>query len=446
MNLDPEILLQYTAQLDAMSLIAIISFFVFLLCSALISGTEVAFFSLSKTDIIKISDETKGQNPVVLLLQNPSKLLATILITNNFINILIVLIFASLGEVFLKEQNLSLTILGFILPSSIVKFSIEVLLVTFFILLFGEVLPKVYASRRALKFCNLMCRPLQFLSFFLTPLSFPLINLTNVIEKKLGSKNSNFSVEILSKALELTSEGSTTKEEKKILEGIVSFGNTETVQIMKPRIDIFALSHDETYDEVLTKILKHGYSRNPVYKNSIDNIVGVLYAKDLLGFLDNKDFNWQELLREPFFVPENKKLDDLLVEFRERKNHLAIVVDEYGGTSGIVTLEDVIEEIVGEINDEFDTDDLSYSKIDANNYIFDGKITIKDFCKVLEDTNEEKFEEYKGESETIAGFILEISGKFPKIGEKINFDRYTFTIEALDRKRIKQLKVTRHYE
>ena len=446
MNLDPEILLQYTAQLDVMSLIAIISFIVLLLCSALISGTEVAFFSLSKTDIIKISDETKGQNPVVLLLQNPSKLLATILITNNFINILIVLIFASLGEVFLKEQNLSLTILGFIVPSSIVKFSIEVLLVTFFILLFGEVLPKVYASRRALKFCNLMCRPLQFLTFFLTPLSFPLINLTNVIEKKLGSKNSNFSVEILSKALELTSEGSTTKEEKKILEGIVSFGNTETVQIMKPRIDIFALSHDETYDEVLTKILKHGYSRNPVYKNSIDNIVGVLYAKDLLGFLDNQDFNWQELLREPFFVPENKKLDDLLVEFRERKNHLAIVVDEYGGTSGIVTLEDVIEEIVGEINDEFDTDDLSYSKIDANNYIFDGKITIKDFCKVLEDTDEEKFEESKGESETIAGFILEISGKFPKIGEKINFDRYTFTIEALDRKRIKQLKVTRHHE
>ena len=327
MILDPEILLQYTAQLDVMSLLAIISFFVLLLCSALISGTEVAFFSLSKTDIIKISDETKGQNPVVLLLQNPSKLLATILITNNFINILLVLIFASLGEVFLKDQNLSLTILGFILPSSLVKFSIEVLLVTFFILLFGEVLPKVYASRRALKFCNLMSRPLQFLTFFLTPLSFPLINLTNVIEKKLGSKNSNFSVEILSKALELTSEGSTTKEEKKILEGIVSFGNTETVQIMKPRIDIFALSHDETYDDVLTKILKHGYSRNPVYKNSIDNIIGVLYAKDLLGFLDNKDFNWQELLREPFFVPENKKLDDLLVEFRERKNHLAIVVD-----------------------------------------------------------------------------------------------------------------------
>jgi len=443
---DPEILLQLMAQLDLLSLTAIIFFIVLLFCSALISGTEVAFFSLSKTDIIKISDESKEQNPVVSLLQNPSKLLATILITNNFINILIVLIFASLGEVFFKEQNLSLTIIGFTLPSSVVKFSIEVVLVTFLILLFGEVLPKVYASRRALRFCNLMWRPLQFLTFFLTPLSSPLINLTNIIEKKLGSKNSNFSVEILSKALELTSEGSTTKEEQKILEGIVSFGNTETVQIMKPRIDIFALSYEESYNDVLKKILNNGYSRNPVYKDSIDNIVGVLYSKDLLGFLDKKGFKWQKLLREPFFVPENKKLDDLLVEFRERKNHLAIVVDEYGGTSGIVTLEDVIEEIVGEINDEFDTDDLSYSKIDANNYIFDGKITIKDFCKVLEETKEEKFEEYKGESETIAGFILEISGKFPKIGEKINFDIYTFTIEALDRKRIKQLKVTRNHE
>lgn len=446
MDSDSEILLQYLAQLDVMSLIAVVFFVVLLFCSALISGTEVAFFSLSKTEIIKISEESKEQNPVVLLLQKPSKLLATILITNNFINILIVLIFASLGEVFFKDQNLSLTLIGFTLPSNLIKFSIEVVLVTFLILLFGEVLPKVYASRRALKFCNLMCRPLQFLTFFLTPLSSPLINLTTVIEKKLGSKNSNFSVEILSKALELTSEGSTTKEEQKILEGIVSFGNTETVQIMKPRIDIFALSHDEPYSEVLTKILHHGYSRNPVYKDSIDNIVGVLYSKDLLGFLDKKEFQWQELLREPFFVPENKKLDDLLVDFRERKNHLAVVVDEYGGTSGIVTLEDVIEEIVGEINDEFDTDDLSYSKIDVNNYIFDGKITIKDFCKVLEDTNEEKFEDYKGESETIAGFILEISGKFPKIGEKINFDIYTFTIEALDRKRIKQLKVTRNHE
>lgn len=443
MDPDPELFLNYLAYVDNTSVIAISILFLLLFCSALISGTEVAFFSLSPTDIVKISEKSKQDNPIVKLLQKPSKLLATILITNNFINILIVLIFASLGEVFLKDKNLALKIVDFTLPSSLVKFSIEVILVTFLILLFGEVLPKVYASRRALKFCNFMSKPLQLLTIVLTPLSYPLINLTKIIEKKLGSKNSNFSIEILSKALELTSQGSTTKEEQKILEGIVTFGNTETVQIMKPRIDIFSLSEKETYQEVLTKILKHGYSRNPVYKGSIDNITGILYSKDLLGYLDKKEFNWQKLLRKPFFVPENKKLDDLLGEFRERKNHLAIVVDEYGGTSGLVTLEDVIEEIVGEINDEFDNDDFSYSKIDENNYIFDGKVTIRDFCKVLEDTNEDKFEEYKGESETIAGFILELSGKFPKIGEKINFDIYTFTIEALDRKRIKQLKVTR---
>ena len=443
MDPDPELFLNYLAYVDNTSIIAISILFLLLFCSALISGTEVAFFSLSPTDIVKISEKSKQDNPIVKLLQKPSKLLATILITNNFINILIVLIFASLGEVFLKDKNLALKIVDFTLPSSLVKFSIEVILVTFLILLFGEVLPKVYASRRALKFCNFMSKPLQLLTIALTPLSYPLINLTKIIEKKLGSKNPNFSIEILSKALELTSQGSTTKEEQKILEGIVTFGNTETVQIMKPRIDIFSLSEKETYQEVLTKILKHGYSRNPVYKGSIDNITGILYSKDLLGYLDKKEFNWQKLLRKPFFVPENKKLDDLLGEFRERKNHLAIVVDEYGGTSGLVTLEDVIEEIVGEINDEFDNDDFSYSKIDENNYIFDGKVTIKDFCKVLEDTNEDKFEEYKGESETIAGFILELSGKFPKIGEKINFDIYTFTIEALDRKRIKQLKVTR---
>ena len=443
MDPDPELFLNYLAYVDNTSVIAISILFLLLFCSALISVTEVAFFSLSPTDIVKISEKSKQDNPIVKLLQKPSKLLATILITNNFINILIVLIFASLGEVFLKDKNLALKIVDFTLPSSLVKFSIEVILVTFLILLFGEVLPKVYASRRALKFCNFMSKPLQLLTIVLTPLSYPLINLTKIIEKKLGSKNSNFSIEILSKALELTSQGSTTKEEQKILQGIVTFGNTETVQIMKPRIDIFSLSEKETYQEVLTKILKHGYSRNPVYKGSIDNITGILYSKDLLGYLDKKEFNWQKLLRKPFFVPENKKLDDLLGEFRERKNHLAIVVDEYGGTSGLVTLEDVIEEIVGEINDEFDNDDFSYSKIDENNYIFDGKVTIKDFCKVLEDTNEDKFEEYKGESETIAGFILELSGKFPKIGEKINFDIYTFTIEALDRKRIKQLKVTR---
>lgn len=277
MDPDPELFLNYLASVDNTSFIAISILFLLLFCSALISGTEVAFFSLSPTDIVKISEKSKQDNPIVKLLQKPSKLLATILITNNFINILIVLIFASLGEVFFKDKNLALKIVDFTLPSSLVKFSIEVILVTFLILLFGEVLPKVYASRRALKFCNFMSKPLQLLTIVLTPLSYPLINLTKIIEKKLGSKNSNFSIEILSKALELTSQGSTTKEEQKILQGIVTFGNTETVQIMKPRIDIFSLSEKETYQEVLTKILKHGYSRNPVYKGSIDNITGILH-------------------------------------------------------------------------------------------------------------------------------------------------------------------------
>ena len=273
--------------------------------------------------------------------------------------------------------------------------------------------------------------------------SLPLIKLTGVVEKRLGGKNSDFSVEKLSQALELTSDETTTKEEKKILQGIVTFGNTETVQIMKPRMDIFALSDEETYKEVMDKIVKNGYSRNPVYHESVDNIVGVLYAKDLLAHFDKTNFKWQNLLRKPFFVPENKKLDDLLSEFQEKKNHLAIVVDEYGGTSGIVTLEDVIEEIVGDINDEFDDEDLSYSKLDANNYVFEGKTTIKDFCKVLDIDDEAIFEEEKGESETLAGLLLEISGKFPKKGEKINFHNFSFTVEALDKKRIKQVKVTR---
>lgn len=442
MDPDPELFLTpITLAITFIFGIEIAVLIILLILSALISGTEVSFFSLSQTDLNRLADKSKKENIIVKLLEHPKKLLATILITNNFINILIVLLFTSLD--FFSSLNTPIECFGFSIKPLYVQFGIEVVLVTFLILLFGEVLPKVYASRKALKFSSFMARPMRIMTLLLSGPSKILTSTTHVIEKRLGNTSSNFSVETLSQALELTSEGATTKDEQKILEGIVNFGNTETVQIMKPRIDIFALSDSETYQEVLTKIRKYGYSRNPVYKDSIDNIIGVLYSKDLLGHLEKKEFKWQRILRQPFFVPENKKLDDLLGEFRERKNHLAIVVDEYGGTSGLVTLEDVIEEIVGDINDEFDNDDLSYSKIDQNNYIFDGKITIKDFCKVLADDNEEKFEEFKGESETIAGFILELSGKFPKKGEKIKFDSYVFTIEALDRKRIKQLKVTR---
>lgn len=444
--MDPEpasILLLIALKIDLLITINSIVLIFLLICSALISGTEVAFFSLSQTELDLQTEKTKGNSLVVKLLEKPKKLLATILITNNFINILIVLLFAALGEVLLEAKDFSVDWWIISISSSVVKFTLEVVLVTFLILLFGEVLPKVYASRNALHFSKLMAKPIHFLNTMLSVFSLPLISLTGIVEKRLGGKNSNFSVEKLSQALELTSDNTTTKEEKKILEGIVTFGNTETVQIMKPRIDIFAISDEELYEDVLAKILKNGYSRNPVYHKSIDNIVGVLYAKDLLAHLDKTKFKWQDLLREPFFVPENKKLDDLLSEFQEKKNHLAIVVDEYGGTSGIVTLEDVIEEIVGDINDEFDEEDLSYSKLDANNYVFDGKTTIKDFCKVLNVEDEAIFEEEKGESETLAGFILEVSGKFPRKGEKINFHDYTFTVEALDWKRIKQVKVTR---
>ncbi len=294
----------------------------------------------------------------------------------------------------------------------------------------------------AMKFASFMATPIKVLNATLSFVSIPLLSLTSIIEKRLGKKQQNFSVEKLSQALEITSEEATTKDEQKILEGIVNFGNTDTAQVMCPRMDVFALSDDEIFLEVVKKIIRKGHSRIPVYKDTIDEVIGVLYTKDLLPHLNKKTFQWKKVLREPFFVPENKKLDDLLKEFQEMKNHLAIVVDEYGGTSGIVTLEDIIEEIVGDISDEFDDDDLAYSKLDDHNYVFDGKIVLKDFYKVLDDIDETTFEETKGEAETLAGFILEISGKFPEKNEVVQFNEYQFKIEALDKKRIKQVKVT----
>ena len=439
--MDPESFYLLSINFDFLTTVYVVSLLVLLLLSALISGAEVAFFSISSTKYNEVYEKSKGSNLVVKLLDKPKKLLATILITNNFINILIVLLFAALGEIIFKSLDYQL---NFYLFKVSARFFIEIILITFLILLFGEVLPKVYANRKSFEFASFMAKPISFLNTILTPLGLPLINLTKFAENKFGNKNNNLSVEKLSQALELTSSESTSRGEQKILEGIVNFGNTETVQIMKPRTDVCAIAYDENYEDVLKKILEKGYSRNPVYKENMDDVVGVLYAKDLLAHLNKKKFKWQQLIRDPFFVPENKKLDDLLTEFQEKKNHLAVVVDEYGGTSGIVTLEDVIEEIVGDINDEFDDDDLSYSKIDANNYIFDGKITLKDFCRVLNEENTEQFDKEKGESETIAGFLLEISGKFPKKGEKIIFENYTFTIEVIDKKRIKQIKVTKN--
>jgi len=261
------------------------------------------------------------------------------------------------------------------------------------------------------------------------------------IHKRLGKQKSNLNVDYLSQALELTNADDTTKEEQKILQGIVSFGNTDTKQVMRPRIDIFALETSMSYEHITPQMVINGYSRIPVYMESIDNITGILYAKDLLPYLSQKQFEWKTLLRTPLFVPENKKLDDLMVEFQEKKIHLAIVVDEYGGTSGIVSLEDVLEEIVGDISDEFDDDDLIYSKIDDFNYVFEGNTTLKDFYRIIKLENEDDFENHKGEAETLAGFVLEISKIFPKIRSKIQFKSYTFIIESIDNKRIKQIKV-----
>ncbi|SFS63961.1 gliding motility-associated protein GldE [Lutibacter maritimus] len=412
--------------------LSVVSLFLLLILSALISGAEVAFFSLSRTTLNEATESNSNSKKMVAqLLENPKKLLATILISNNFINILIVLIFAYIGESIFAN-----------ISSEIIKFLIEVVLVTFLILLFGEVLPKIYATRNSLKFAIFMVIPIKVLNVLLSFVSIPLLSLTNVIENKLRKKQSNLSVEKLSQALEITSNDATTKDEQKILQGIVNFGNTETSQIMTPRMDIFALANDEEYESVIAKIVSKGFSRNPVYKENIDDIIGVLYAKDLLPHLNKKQFNWQKLIREPYFVPENKKLDDLLNEFQEMKNHLAIVVDEYGGTSGIITLEDVIEEIVGDINDEYDDDDLFYTKINENTFLFEGKTNLKDFYKVIGSDDAQLFEEEKGESETIAGFILEIYGKFPRKNQVIKFNNYSFKIELMDKKRIKQIKVT----
>lgn len=405
---------------------------VLLICSAMISGAEVALFSLTKSDLEDENLQDKKQIQILSkLLARPKKLLATILVANNFINIGIVILFAFLGNYMFAN-----------ITSPVAKFILEVVVVTFLILLFGEILPKIYASRNNLKFSTFMAYPLRVLDVLFAPLSLPMRSITLGIHNRLGKQKSNISVDQLSQALELTSEYDTTKEEQKILQGIVSFGNTDTKQVMQPRIDVFALNVEQPYDQIIPDIISNGYSRIPVYKENMDTIIGVLYVKDLLPYIDQKNFDWTALLREPFFVPENKKLDDLMAEFQEKKVHLAMVVDEYGGTSGLVSLEDIIEEIVGDISDEFDDEDLIYSKLDDKNYVFEGKTALKDFYKIIKLEDDTLFEDNKGEAETIAGFILENSGGFPKRNSKINFENYMFTIEALDKKRIKRVKIT----
>ena len=403
-----------------------------LIFSALISGSEVAFFSLSSTDLKKAnSSKNKSLQLIYSLRNNPRRLLAVLLVSNNFINIAIVLLFSSFGDALYFDS----------LPFWL-NCVFEVGLITLFILLFGEILPKVYANRNPISFSKKMALPIQILDkyifFFLT---IPMSKITEFIQKRLVFKSTNLSVDKLSDALDLTDKNDTSKDEKKILKGIVSFGSMETKQVMRPRIDVFSVSKDISFEELIKQVRKKGYSRIPVFEEKIDMVVGVIYLKDLFPHLDEKNYDWNKLIREPYFVPENKKLDDLLKEFQQLKIHLAVVVDEYGGNSGIITMEDIVEEIVGELNDEFYQDDLLYSKIDENNYIFDGKTNLKDLYRAIKVSDETIFENKKGESETIAGFILEQIGYFPKKGKVLKINNVKFIVQEIDRKRIKKIKI-----
>lgn len=433
MDPEPTVLISHPLVISTPFITSIVVLLILLMCSALISGAEVALFSLTKSNLDEgLENKSPTMQIIASLLERPKKLLATILVANNFINIAIVLLFAYIGETLFRG-----------ISSTLIRFLVEVVSATFLILLFGEIIPKIYASRNSVKFSSFMARPLRVLDVVFSPLSLPMRFVTIKIQDKFGKQRSNLSVDQLSQALELTNEEDTTKEEQKLLRGIVSFGNTDTKQVMRPRMDLFALSVQTPYETIIKAIIDNGYSRIPVYEESIDTIKGVLYVKDLLPHLNKKTFDWTTILREPFFVPENKKLDDLMVEFQTKKVHLAVVVDEYGGTSGLVSLEDIIEEIVGDISDEYDDDDLVYTKLNNNNYSFEGKTPLKDVYKIVGIGDDAAlFEARKGEAETLAGFVLEISGGFPRIGSKINFENYVFTVEALERKRIKQIKIT----
>ena len=436
MDIEPPSLFLMIDTFSITTVVSTVVLIVLLACSALISGAEVAFFSLTPSDLGMEGEKTPSKKLEIVqkLLLKPKKLLATILVANNFINIAIVLLFDSLTDILFADISTDYFGLN-------IKFIFEVGVVTFLILLFGEILPKIYASRNKISFSTTMAYPLNVLDTLLSPLSTPMRAATLYIHDKFGKQKSNMSVDQLSQALELTDEKDTTHEEQKILKGIVTFGNTDTKQVMKNRMDIFALNEDTPFKEIMPLLIDRGYSRIPVYKDSIDNITGILYVKDLMPFIDRKILDWKSLKRAPYFVPENKKLDDLLNEFKEMKMHLAIVVDEYGGTSGLISLEDIIEEIVGEISDEFDDEDIVFSKLDDQTFVFEGKTPLKDFYRVVKIEETEIFEDAKGEAETLAGFLLEISKGFPKKDEIIIFDSYSFTIEAFDSKRIKQVKV-----
>ncbi|MDF1673381.1 MAG: gliding motility-associated protein GldE [Vicingaceae bacterium] len=415
------------------TIISFASLVILLLSSALISGSEVAFFSLNPNEKeVLNSSNTKKHESVKKLLDTPKRLLATILVANNFVNVAIIIISTyAINNAFDFSS----------IPDGL-NFFIQVVVITFIILLFGEVIPKVYATKHALSLASTMSRPLLILKSIFKPVSSLLILSTGVIDKKVKRKGLDVSVEELSMALDLTEDIPENKDEHRILKGIVKFGETSVKQIMKSRVDVVAIDKTLTFKEVLEIILDCGHSRIPVYQESFDQVAGLLYVKDLLPHIsEESSFDWNKLIRAPFFVPENKKLDDLLEEFQEKKIHLAIVVDEYGGTSGVITLEDVLEEIVGEISDEFDAEDVSYSKLDENTYIFDGKTGINDIVKIIKLEDESVFDEAKKETDTLAGLVIEIAGKIPLKNEKIIYKSFTFIVEASDKRRVKRIKL-----
>jgi len=404
---------------------------ILLMLSAMVSGSEVAFFSLPAPQIAEFRNSSAtSEKRIYDLIKHPNLLLATILILNNLINVAFVTL----------STYLSWSIAGTRDVEGVVILALTVL-VTMAIVFFGEVVPKVYANQNNVLFARFTAPGLILAQNILRPLSVVLISLSNIIEKRMEKKGYQVSMDELNQALEMTTKNETTEEEKDILKGIVNFGTITVKQIMKSRLDVTAFDIKIDFHELMDRINKCGYSRLPIYNETIDKIEGVLYIKDLLPFIDQDEkFEWQKLLRPGFFVPESKKINDLLKNFQDKRVHLAIVVDEYGGTSGLITMEDVIEEIVGEINDEFDDEDIAYNKLDENTFVFEGKTSLNDFCKIIgEDT--QIFEDVKGESESLGGLILELNTKLPRAGEKIYFDKYVFTIVSVDAKRIKRVRV-----
>lgn len=417
---------------DPFLLSGFIAIIILLFLSAMVSASEVAFFSLKADDLdrCKESEDQRDKN-IVYLLKNPRLLLATILIMNNFVNVAIVTLSTFLMWELAATRNPTEIIVG------VVTFS-----VTFAITFFGEIIPKVYAAQRNLLYSRLMSPIWKVLERVCIPVSWLLLKMGNVVERRFEKKGYSTTVEELNQALEITTENDeTTAEEKDILKGIVNFGTLTVKQVMQSRVDVSAVEYELNFAELMELINSSGFSRVPVYKETIDKIEGVLYIKDLLPFLDEDEkFKWQKLIRPGLFVPETKKLDSLLKDFQNKRVHMAVVVDEYGGTSGLITLEDLIEEIIGDINDEFDEEDASFVKIDENTFVFEGKTSLHDFCKTIE-VESNIFDPVKGESESLGGLILEINSAMPKVADQITFDRFVFTIVSVDKRRIKRVRV-----